>query len=190
MTKEDAMAMEEKVRPVDRHIEAIKRAVKRYVALTGIAVVRCQTSKDKKDEEAAFRALRNLVQAMARLTRTVAKEDTDTRLKTFLELQNLGSPALDYLITTMRASRDATLRDLCVKGMVAIASASHAGATAAIVEAAADPAIRWRRPVPRAIRKLGELRLKLLKEIMAELMPPRCSVPAGPHRLRAPIEMI
>jgi hypothetical protein len=190
MTKEDFVAIEEKVRPIDRQIEAIKRTVRRYVALTAIAVARGQTSEDKKDEEAAFRALGNLVQAMARLTRIVAKEDTDTRLKTFLELQNLGSPALQFLITTMCASRDATLRDLCLKGLVAIASASHAGATAAIVEAAADPAIRWRRPAPRAIRKLGELRLRLLTEVMAELMPPRCSVQAGPHRLRAPLEMI
>jgi hypothetical protein len=169
------------VRPVDRHIEGVKRAMGRFLAQTAIAVAR---GNESGSPEAAYSALGTLVQAIDRLTRAVEKEDRETRVETFLLLQVLGPPAKETLIMAMGASRDGTLRDLCVKGLVAIANASHAGAIAAIVEAAAEPVAGQRRPLPRAIRKQGERRIALLEEILAELPPGRRAGPAGSSSAR------
>jgi hypothetical protein len=164
------MAKQATLRPIDRQIKAIERAMDRFLELTASAVVRGQTSAER---DSTFRALGAIVEAIGRLTRSVGKEDRDTRIEIFLELEKLASPALEALIATMCATRDATLRGVCLKGLAAIASASHAGATAAIIEAAAEPVAGQHRPVPRAIRSIGELRLSVLQAITAELAPRR-----------------
>jgi hypothetical protein len=156
-------------RPIDQHLEAVKRQIARFFHATSAALTHAQAA----NEEAPSRALGALVQAIDRLIQSVGKEDRNTRIRMFFELYKLGSPALEILITTMSESQDATLRDLCLKGFVAFACASRAGATAAVIEAAANPGTEHAASVPRELLDMGERRRKLLEAIQSCAMPAR-----------------
>jgi hypothetical protein len=156
-------------RPIDQHLEAVKRQIARFFRAISAALTHAQAA----DEEAPSRALGALIQAIDRLIRSVAKEDCDTRIGIFFELHKLGSPALEILITTMSESQDATLRDLCLKGFVAFSCASRAGATAAVIEAAANPGTEHASSVPREFLDMGERRRKLLEAIQSCVMSAR-----------------